>query len=131
MYVFVVSYLLSLSSTVSTIPFAPSFFFNFAPALPHYSSPLPCAPLLCWPIYQAIVFDFHLNYYYFLSCIITVIILSVIWHVPCPVFVWSCPGLLAAGPCCWVVGGASIERRLSLLIFFTLFLTDFVTQYEA
>jgi hypothetical protein len=49
-----------------------------------------------------VFFEFLISYKLF---IILVINLSVLCLVPCPVFVWGPPGLLATGSCCWVVWG--------------------------
>jgi hypothetical protein len=66
--------------------------------------PFPCALWLCGPTFQSFIcllwIPNQLQIIYHL-----VIGLSVLCLMPCPVFVWGPPGLLATGSCCRVVWG--------------------------
>jgi hypothetical protein len=80
----------------SSSPFTPSFcFFD-------YPAPFPLVSLILW-VYYSIIYLFSLSSWRVIYQL--VINLSVLCLVPCPVFVWGPPGLLAAGSCCWVVWG--------------------------
>jgi hypothetical protein len=98
----VFKFIVSADWTFQLLPLLALF---YPPPFPLSHVPFPCAFWHCGPYIKSFICFVLFHYKLLIMYSDVVVFLPVLCLVPCPVFLWGPPGLLAAGACCLVGWG--------------------------